>query len=141
MKTAWVALLALLVAAPSFALEVDRDELTKGQGSNITFINYVGPHATIDTVEAITGIGRAMGQGIGDQPAEFTFGGKYRVIHAVGAAEGNLLDADIFVIEAGAEVDDVVNIMRMVSGYLQAGYAYSPADSMTLARFVTSKQM
>jgi len=33
-------------------------------------------------------------------------------------------------------VDDVVNIMRMVSGYLQAAYSYSPADAQVLARFV-----
>ncbi|HTP59507.1 MAG TPA: P83/100 family protein, partial [Spirochaetia bacterium] len=110
--------------------------LDKGQGKNIVFVNYVGPHTTIDTLAQIVGIGQALGQGLADKPAEMSFNGKYRLIHAVGAPEGQKLDADIFIIEAGAEVDDVVNIMRMVSGYLQAAYAYSPADAMVLARFV-----
>jgi pyruvate/2-oxoglutarate dehydrogenase complex dihydrolipoamide acyltransferase (E2) component len=136
MKKAVVTLLALLAATVAFGLQVDKDELNKGQGTNIVFINYVGPHTTIDTLEQILGIGQSLGREIGDKPTEFSYNGKYRLIHAVGAPEGQKLDADIFVIEAEAEVDDVLNIMRMVSGYLQAAYAYSPADAMVLARFV-----
>lgn len=136
MKKGIAILIALSVGALAFGLQVDKDELLKAQGTNIVFINYVGPHTTIDTLEQILGIGQSLGRGIGDKPAEFSYNAKYRIIHAVGAAEGQKLDADIFIIEAGAEVDDVINIMRMVSGYLQAAYAYSAADCMTLARFV-----
>jgi hypothetical protein len=136
MKKGVVTLIALLSAALAFGLQVDKDELTKGQGKNIVFINYVGPHTTVDTLAQIMGIGQALGQGLGDKPAELSYNGKYRLIHAVGAPEGQKLDADIFIIEAGAEVDDIINVMRMVSGYLQAAYAYSPADAMVLARFV-----
>jgi hypothetical protein len=136
MKTGVVALFMLLGAAVAFGLTVDKDELNKGQGSNIVFINYVGPHTTIDTLEQIVGIGQGLGQALGNQPAQRTYNGKYRLIHAVGAPEGQKLDADIFIIEPNAEVDDVINIMRMVSGYLQAAYSYSAADAMVLARFV-----
>jgi len=136
MKKGIAAVIALVIGATAFGLQVDKDELLKGQGTNIVFINYVGPHTTIDTLEQILGIGQSLGRGIGDKPAEFSYNDKYRIIHAVGAPEGQKLDADIFIIEANAEVDDVINIMRMVSGYLQSAYAYSPADSMTLARFV-----
>ncbi|HUJ76570.1 MAG TPA: P83/100 family protein, partial [bacterium] len=121
--------------APAFG-QVDRDELAKGQGQNIIFTNYVGPHTTVDTLEQIVGIGQALGRQVGAGPGEFVFAGKYRLIHAVGPAEGSKLDADIFILEPNAEVDDVVNIMRMVSGYLQTSYRYSAADAMVLARFV-----
>jgi len=136
MKTGVVTLLALLCATLAFGLQVDKDELNKGQGTNIVFINYVGPHTTVDTLEQILGIGQGLGRGLGSQPAENSYNGKYRLIHAVGAPEGQKLDADIFIIESDAEVDDVINIIRMVSGYLQAAYAYAPADAMVLARFV-----
>jgi hypothetical protein len=129
------ALSFLLVGALAFG-QVDKDELAKGQGTSITFTNYVGPHTVIDTVEQIVGIGRGLGRGVTASPSEQTFGGKYRLIHAVGPAEGTKLDADIFILEAGATVDDVVNIIRMVSGYLQAAYSYSPADAQVLAKFV-----
>ena len=129
------AALFLLVAGLAFG-QVDKDELAKGQGTSVTFINYVGPHNRIDTVQQIVGIGTDLGRGVGSAPGEFTVAGKYRLIHAVGAPEGTKLDADIFILEAGSEVDDVVNIIRMVSGYLQAAYNYSPADAQLLARFV-----
>lgn len=125
----------LLAGALAFG-QVDRDELAKGQGTSVTFTNYVGPHTRIDTVEQIAGIGLGLGRGVGSAPAELTFGGKYRLLHVVGAPEGGKLDADIFILEAGAEVDDVVNIMRMVGGYLQAAYNYSSADAQILARFI-----
>ncbi len=127
--------LLLLSSGLAFA-QVDRDELAKGQGADVTFTNYVGPHTRIDTVDQIVGIGQSLGRSVGSSPATFTFAGKYRLIHAVGPAEGNKLDADIFILDPTAEVDDVINIMRMVSGYLQAAYGYSPADAMTLARFI-----
>ena len=37
------ALSFLLVGALAFG-QVDKDELAKGQGTSITFTNYVGPH-------------------------------------------------------------------------------------------------
>jgi pyruvate/2-oxoglutarate dehydrogenase complex dihydrolipoamide acyltransferase (E2) component len=123
----------LLVGALAFG-QVDKDELNKGQDSGVVFTNYVGPHNRIDSVDQIVGIGLGLGKTVGSAPA--TYAGKYSLIHAVGPADGAKLDADIFVIEAGGEVDEVVNIMRMVSGYLQAAYGYSPADAMVLARFV-----
>jgi hypothetical protein len=129
------ALAFLLVGALAFG-QVDKDELAKGQGTSVIFTNYVGPHSRIDTAEQITGIGQGLGRRVSTAPGDFAFGGKYRLIHAVGAPEGTKLDADIFILEAGAEVDDVVNIIRMVNGYLQAAYSYSPADAQVLAKFV-----
>jgi hypothetical protein len=131
-----VNVLALLFSAAAIcALQVDKDELAKGQGGNIIFIDYVGPHTKIDTLDQIFGIGRILGQNVGDKPSRSDYAGKYRVIHAVGAEEAGKLDADIFIIEASAGVDEVINIMRMVCGFLQTAYGYSQADGMLLARF------
>ena len=131
-----VAALILLLASTAAFGQVDKDELAKGQNTAITFTNYVGPHNRIDTVEQIVAIGQGLGRGVGAASGEFAVGGKYRLLHVIGAPDGSKLDADIFILEAGSEVDDVVNIIRMVSGYLQAAYRYSPADAQTLARFV-----
>ncbi len=134
MNRGLIAVALLLVGAMLFA-QVDRDELNKAQGTSVTFTNYVGPHTRIDTVEQIVGIGLRLGRQVTGAPGDFS-AGKYRLIHAVGPAEGTKLDADIFILEASSEVDDVINIMRMVSGYLQAAYSYAPADAMLLARFI-----
>jgi len=135
MKKSLVALF-LVISASVSGLEVDRAELTKAEGSTINFVNYVGPHSKVDTLEEIYGIGRSLGTQVGAGLGDFTYSGKYRVIHAIGPAEGDKLDADIFVIEKDAEVDNIANVMRIVGGYLQAAYAYSPSDAAVLARFI-----
>ncbi len=135
MKKSVVALL-LAVSTAVHGLEVDRAELTKAEGATIHFVNYVGPHTKVDTLAEIFGIGRSLGERISAHASEFSYAGRYRIIHAVGPAEGNKLDADIFIIERDAEVDNIANVMRIVSGYLQAAYAYSPEDAAILARFV-----
>ncbi len=127
----------LAVAMLSFGLQVDKQELSKGQGADIQFVNYVGPHTKIDTIAEIVGIGTALGTHlVADQYGEFTYYGKYDVIHAVSTAEADKLDADIFIIDKSATVDDVKNIMRMVSGYLESAYGYPAADAAVLAKFV-----
>ena len=124
-------------AAMSYGLQVDKAELSKGQGADIQFVNYVGPHSVINTIAQIVDIGKGLGRNVvANKPGEFSYVGLYRVIHAVSAGEPGKLDADIFIIEKNASVDDIANVMRMVSGYLEAAYSYSPADAATLARFV-----
>lgn len=65
------ALPLLLVGVLAFG-QVDRDELSKGQGTSVTFTNYVGPHNRIDTVEQIVGIGQGLGRGVTAAPGQFT---------------------------------------------------------------------
>jgi hypothetical protein len=126
----------LFSAAVLFGLQVDKAELDKGQGSEINFVNYVGPHTKIDTLQQIIGIGSSLGAKITDRYGESSYYGVYRVIHAVGPAEGDLLDADVFIFEKSAAVDEIINVMRILSGYLQAAYAYSADDAMLLAKFI-----
>lgn len=127
----------LSAAAAAFTLQVDKQELSKGLGSNIQFVNYVGPHTKIDTIKEIVGIGRYLGAKItAAEAGDFTYYGSYRVIHAVSKTEPGKLDADVFIIEKSAEVDDIVNVMRILSGYLEAAYSYSPSDAGVLAKFI-----
>jgi len=136
-KRGLLAAFLVVTVVPAFALQVDKNELSKGQGKDIQFINYVGPHSIINTIAQIVGIGQDLGANVSVQTqGTFNYAGKYRVIHAVTTTEPDKLDADIFIIEKSAEVDDIVNVMRIVSGYLEAAYAYSPSDAVTLARFV-----
>ncbi len=87
MKNTVSVLILLLAAAAAFG-QVDKDELAKGQGTAITFINYVGPHSVIDTLQQIIGIGTGLGRGVGSASGEFTFAGKYRLLHVIGAPAG-----------------------------------------------------
>lgn len=131
----FLALMALSISA--FALDVDEAEISTVEGRSIEFINYVGPHDRIDSAEEIREIGRAMGRSIAAGALRAGEAGRYLVIHAVDPSLGLGLDADILVVGEGSLVDHVRNLRRIIGGYLETAYGYSPGDADTLALFVT----
>jgi hypothetical protein len=122
---------ALLAAQP-----VDREELQAGSAP-IEFINYEGPHARIETLEQIRGIGVSLGTEIASGTPQAGSGERYFVIHSVTGPEGNKLNADIFVLGVDAGVDHIRNLRLIIQGYLEAAYAYSARDAALLAEFIT----
>ena len=50
----------ILICTAAFAVDVNKDELQSAQSDAVQFENYGGPHAVIETADAITGIGRYM---------------------------------------------------------------------------------
>lgn len=129
----------MMVAALAGAIDVDEDELEELGTRDIEFINYSGPYETIDTIEEIVGIGRSLGESIDtlQGASDFTFNGKYRVVHAVDPDVDEGLDADIIMPLASARVDHIENLRRIVSGFLQQAYGYGEADADLLARWTT----
>lgn len=119
------------------ALDVDEAEVSSAQGQAIQFINYEGPHAVIETAESIRGIGRALGRAVAAGAIRSGEAGRYSVVHAVDPAVPTGFDADIILLGEGARVDHVKNVRRIVAGFLEEAYGYSPADADTLAVFVT----
>ncbi|MDR1909799.1 MAG: hypothetical protein LBQ35_07805 [Spirochaetaceae bacterium] len=126
-----VLLPALLAAQP-----VDREELQAGSAP-IEFINYEGPHARIETLEQIRGIGASLGTVIASGVPQAGSGERYFVIHSVTGPEGNKLNADIFVLGVDAGVDHIRNLRLIIQGYLEAAYAYPARDAALLAEFIT----
>ena len=123
----------------ALSAQVNEPEL-KSVSDTIEFINYVGPHARIDSLSAIKAIGSSSGRIIArSRGAYMTAGdsGKYYVIHAVDPNEKGKFDADILIIGRNATVDHIVNLRRIISAYLSAAYNYSERDADTLAVFIT----
>ena len=134
-------LVILLIVCSSLWAEdvrVDRDELASIGDQSIKFINYVGPHEFINTLDQIRGIGRSLGAEITPQVSgEASLGGKYRVLHIVNPEIETGLDADIFIIEASAAVDHINNMRTIIAGYLETTYGFSARDAYLVAEFVT----
>lgn len=137
------ALNLLLVSffSAAFALEVNKQELESlGSNKEIEFINYEGPHAVINTVAQIKGIGSEMGVQIASDVSKRGHAGnngRYSVIHAVDPSVKEKLDADILIIGSQSQLDHINNLRRIISGYLTAAYNYSESDADTLAVFIT----
>jgi len=129
-----------LICAGVFAIDVNKGELESAQKDSVQFENYGGPHAVIESADAITGIGRALGEEVAadvENPLSVQPHAKYSLYHVVGSPEENGLDADILFLNANAGVDHINNLRRIITGFLMAAYGYSKEDSETLAVFIT----
>mgnify|MGYP006294037725 FL=1 len=132
-----IAICTIIFSGVTFGLEVDEEELTEQIDEEITFVNYEGPHDTIDSRDEIIGIGIYLGST--DERGFFTrsFTNKYTIIHAVDPTVEELLDADIFVVGESALVDHVRSLRWMLQGYLSTYYVYNEEDAALLAEFIT----
>ena len=132
------ALLSLFLVSMLGALEVDTVELEKGKSSSIVFINYEGPHALIETKEAIWGIGAALGRAVKAGATRAGQANRYFVFHSVTENEPQeKLDADIFGLGVDTGVDHIKNLRLILQGYLETAYSYSAVDARLLAEFIT----
>ena len=126
-----------------FALDVAEDEIRTIRNTSVEFINYVGPHDRIDTIEQILGIGRSLADAGADARADARadsvarFAGKYEIAHLVDPEVASRLDADVLSFLPTAGVDHIDNVRRILAGYLERAYSYSLDDALLLARFIT----
>jgi hypothetical protein len=116
--------------------QVDRGELQKNLPP-ITFYNYEGPQARIETREQIRQIGAGLGQSVRGRQTRAGVSSRYFVIHSVTAPEGDKLDADIFGLGPFAGVDHIRNLRTIIQGYLREAYGYSLEDAALLAEYIT----
>ena len=141
-KNKWVAVagLSAVVIAAAAALGVNIDEIRSTSSEVIQFESYSGPHALVESAEAITDIGRNLGRQVAsnvNKSAVYGKNAKYTVIHSVTDGEKNKLDADIILINDTASVDHITNLRRILIGYLTTAYGYETADASTIATFIT----
>ena len=138
-KLGLVAMALLFAAANFYAAQVNEEEL-KSVSQTIEFENYTGPHARVDTLEAIKGIGSSLGKEVAKDSAKAANVGnqaKYYVIHAIDSSVKEKLDADILILGSGAEVDHIRNLRHIIASYLSSAYSYSESDAEAIATFVT----
>lgn len=138
-KTALAIAAAFYAASALFAAQVDENELKSVQ-QTIEFENYTGPHARVDTLEAIKGIGSSLGKEVGADTQSASSAGsqaKYFVVHAIDPAAKEKLDADVLILGASAEVDHIRNLRHIIASYLMAAYSYEERDAEAIATFVT----
>jgi hypothetical protein len=120
----------------SLQAQVNQDELEQNQGP-VSFINYEGPQARIESRNQIHDIGYTLGQTVRGGNASPGTRGRYFVIHVTGPAEGDKLDADIFGLGYDTGVDHIRNLRLIVQGYLEGAYGYQVQDAALLAEYVT----
>ncbi|MBI4978703.1 MAG: hypothetical protein HZC28_14585 [Spirochaetes bacterium] len=130
--------LVILISTAAFSLEVAVDEIQNAAQAKIEFINYTGPNKKIDPAGGISAIGEQLANGSRAKFNEtFRYFGKYSITRAVTAEEPGKLSADIFSIDADAQVDHIDNVRRIIAAYLSAMYGYEKKQAWALAVYVS----
>ncbi|MBP7095859.1 MAG: hypothetical protein KBC36_07190 [Spirochaetia bacterium] len=129
--------LAATLALPLGGQTLDRPEVESVRDRRIEFVNYLGPHETVDTLDEIRAIGTELGRAVMAGAARAGYLPRYAVLHLVDPAVPAGFDADILVLGEGARVDHVRNLRHIIGAYLEAAYGYSRDDAYLLATFVT----
>ncbi|MBN2048851.1 MAG: hypothetical protein JW760_00285 [Spirochaetales bacterium] len=128
---------SVILSSLIYAQEVDREELQSVDLGSVEFLNYEGPHEVINTRNQIIGIGTTLGLQKDEGFRVSAYLDKYRVIHALGPEDEPGIPADIFILEAGAGVDHIRNLRRIIAGYLSEVYGYDFDTAFLIAEFVT----
>jgi hypothetical protein len=126
----------MMLRALPLAAQVNQGELEENQAP-ITFFNYEGPQARIETRDQIRGIGYDLGRAVQGGNNSPGARGRYFVIRARGPEEEGKLDADIFGLGYDAGVDHIRNLRFIIQGYLEGAYGYNARDAALLAEYVT----
>lgn len=132
-------------AAAEGPLSVSSSELQSASASGVTFVDYQGPQSRVETAAEITAIGTGLGMTMGASrdsrtpliPRRFGDFARYAVIRAVDPSVKDGFEADILVLGADSQVDQIRNLRRIIAGYLSSAWGYSGNDAATLAIYVT----
>ncbi len=125
---------AAVLISPLWSQDLDESELKSVDIGTVEFVNYEGPHDRIDSLSQILGIGRSLASGMSG--GSVLLDGKYR-IKRIYDAEQELLSADIFILEASAQVDHIRNLRRILAAYIEQAYGYSFEEAELLAEFAS----
>lgn len=117
-------------------LRIDRTELEDTGTADIDFENYQGPVERIETREEIRGIGRYLGiRAEADSTVDYYE--RYSLTRIIGEDEDGKRAADILDLSPRARVDHIVNLRRIIAGYLEESWSYESGDADFLARIIT----
>ncbi len=119
---------------PLWSQDLAESELKSVDIGTVEFVNYEGPHDRIDSLSQILGIGRDLAAGMSG--GSVLLDGKYR-IRRLYDPEQQLLSADIFILEASAQVDHIRNLRRILAAYIEQAYGYRFEEAELLAEFAT----
>jgi hypothetical protein len=116
--------------------QVNRTELEQHQAA-VSFINYEGPHARIESRDQIRNIGYVLGDAVRRGNNSPGARSRYFAIHVTEREEEGRLSADVFGLGYDTGVDHIRNLRLILQGYLEGAYLYSAGDAALLAEYVT----
>ncbi|UPA16587.1 hypothetical protein bcCo53_000746 [Borrelia coriaceae] len=116
------------------AREVDKKKLKDFVNMDLEFVNYQGPYDSQDTYQQIVGIGEFLAKNLINNKSNYY--NKYYVNRYIDGKDEKS-SADVFVIADKSSLDSILNLRKILTGYLMAGFDYSKESAELLAKAIT----
>ncbi|AHH08712.1 hypothetical protein baBA2_000739 [Borrelia anserina] len=137
MKKIWVVCVFLFVFLNVFtfhAREVDKNKLKNFVNMDLEFIDYQGPYDSTDTYQQIIGIGEFLAKNLINNKSNYY--NKYYINRYIDSQDAKS-SSDVFIISGRSSLDSILNLRRILTGYLMEGFSYSKESAELLAKAIT----
>ncbi|AGT27688.1 P83/100 family protein [Borrelia miyamotoi] len=116
------------------AREVDKKRLKDFVNMDLEFINYRGPYDSTDTYQQIVGIGEFLAKNLTNNKSNY-----YKKYYVNRYIESNdeKSSSDVFLISESSSLDSILNLRRILTGYLMGAFNYSKDSAALLAKAIT----
>ncbi|WPM05601.1 P83/100 family protein [Borreliella sinica] len=128
--------LIFLNGFPINAREVDKEKLKDFVNMDLEFVNYKGPYDSTNTYEQILGIGEFLARPLINSNSNSSYYGKYFINRFVDDQDKKA-SVDVFSIGSRSQLDSILNLRRILTGYLMKAFDYERSSAELIAKVIT----
>ncbi|WKD01060.1 P83/100 family protein [Borreliella americana] len=128
--------LVFLNGFPLNARKVDREKLKDFVNMDLEFVNYKGPYDSTNTYEQIVGIGEFLARPLINSNSNSSYYGKYFINRFIDDQDKKA-STDVFSISSKSELDSILNLRRILTGYLIKSFDYDRSSAELIAKVIT----
>nr|CAA54797.1 P97 protein [Borreliella burgdorferi] len=128
--------LVFLNGFPINAKELDKEKLRDFVNMDLEFVNYKGPYDSTNTYEQIVGIGEFLARPLINSNSNSIYYGKYFINRFIDDQDKKA-SVDVFSIGSRSQLDSILNLRRILTGYLIKSFDYDRSSAELIAKVIT----
>ncbi len=121
---------------PLNSREVDKEKLKDFVNMDLEFVNYKGPYDSTNTYEQIVGIGEFLARPLINSNSNSSYYGKYFINRFIDDQDKKA-SVDVFSIGSKSQLDSILNLRRILTGYLIKSFDYERSSAELIAKVIT----
>nr|CAA53022.1 p100 protein [Borreliella burgdorferi] len=116
--------------------ELDKEKLRDFVNMDLEFVNYKGPYDSTNTYEQIVGIGEFLARPLINSNSNSIYYGKYFINRFIDDQDKKA-SVDVFSIGSRSQLDSILNLRRILTGYLIKSFDYERSSAELIAKVIT----
>nr|CAA58547.1 p83/100 [Borreliella garinii PBr] len=116
--------------------ELDKEKLKDFVNMDLEFVNYKGPYDSTNTYEQIVGIGEFLARPLINSNSNSSYYGKYFINRFIDDQDKKA-SVDVFSIGSRSQLDSILNLRRILTGYLIKSFDYERSSAELIAKVIT----